>query len=171
MDYQLFKQAYFLFSNSEHLTPDGLKMLVAIKASMNRGLPDQLLTHFCITPITRPLIQNQEIKDPYWLAGFTSGEGCFFINIYKNASNTGYKTSLRFKLGQHKRDKIWLENIRSFFNCGIIAKYSRSNVLTFVVSSFSDIYEKIIPFFKEHPVLGIKSLYFYFWCLRSWRQK
>jgi len=31
-----------------------------------------------VTPEARPLIPNQEIKDPDWLAGFVSGEGLFF---------------------------------------------------------------------------------------------
>ena len=27
---------------------------------------------------------NQQIKDPNWFAGFVEGEGCFFVDIYKD---------------------------------------------------------------------------------------
>jgi hypothetical protein len=36
-DYQLFKQAFLLIDNKEHLTEEGLQKLVAIRASMNLG--------------------------------------------------------------------------------------------------------------------------------------
>ena len=36
-DYMLFKQAFNLILNKSHLTPEGLKILVAIKASINKG--------------------------------------------------------------------------------------------------------------------------------------
>ena len=41
-DYQLFKQAFELIKNKEHLTLDGIQKFVALKASMNKGLSDQL---------------------------------------------------------------------------------------------------------------------------------
>ena len=37
-DYQLFKMAFYLVKNKEHLTMKGLINIVAIKASMNKGL-------------------------------------------------------------------------------------------------------------------------------------
>jgi hypothetical protein len=40
-DYLLFKQAYEMLKNKEHLTLEGLSKLVGIKASLNNGLPAQ----------------------------------------------------------------------------------------------------------------------------------
>lgn len=52
---------------------------MGIKSSLNLGLSDKLKEAFAeIKPIERPLVTNQEIKDPNWLAGFANGEGCFF---------------------------------------------------------------------------------------------
>jgi len=49
---------------------------VAIKASMNNGLPDELKSAFPgIIPVQRPKVLNCQIKDPNWLVGFASGEG------------------------------------------------------------------------------------------------
>ncbi|GAA5121420.1 hypothetical protein GCM10023339_38320 [Alloalcanivorax gelatiniphagus] len=35
VDFYLFKQAYYLVKNLEHLTVEGLQKIVAIKASLN----------------------------------------------------------------------------------------------------------------------------------------
>jgi hypothetical protein len=40
-DYELFKQASYLVSRKEHLTMEGLKKIVAIRASVNLGLSDE----------------------------------------------------------------------------------------------------------------------------------
>lgn len=57
--------------NKEHLTLNGLEKIVALKASMNRGLSDKLKTAFAnLIAKTRPLVQNKTIMDPHWLAGF-----------------------------------------------------------------------------------------------------
>ena len=64
-DYQLFKQAYDVIINKNHLTKEGLAKLVSLKASMNLGISDELKASFPkITPVARPLVLNQEIKDP-----------------------------------------------------------------------------------------------------------
>jgi hypothetical protein len=63
-DYQLFKQAFDLISRKEHLTLEGLRKIVGVKASINLGLSDSLkVAFFDIKPIEKPLIVNQKIKD------------------------------------------------------------------------------------------------------------
>jgi hypothetical protein len=55
-----------MINKGEHLTVEGLKDLVNIKASMNRGLSDKLIKEFSnIVPITRPKLIDQNIPDPY----------------------------------------------------------------------------------------------------------
>jgi hypothetical protein len=64
-DYQLFKRAFDIIESKEHLTIEGLKKLVAIKASINSGLSDTLKAAFPdITPAARPLVVKQEIQNP-----------------------------------------------------------------------------------------------------------
>jgi hypothetical protein len=54
-----------LIQNKEHLTMEGLCKIVAIKASMNNGLSDELKAAFQgITPVQRPNGLNCQIKDP-----------------------------------------------------------------------------------------------------------
>ena len=45
-DYILFKKAYYIFLNKEHLIKDGLEKFVGIKASINKGLSDSLRLAF-----------------------------------------------------------------------------------------------------------------------------
>ena len=45
-DYVLFKKAYYILLNKEHLTLDGLQKFVEIKASINKGLSDSLKLSF-----------------------------------------------------------------------------------------------------------------------------
>ena len=163
-DYKLFKEAYDLIINQEHLTLQSLSKLVAIKGSMNLGLSSELKTAFPgIAPVTRPLIKNQKISDPNWLAGFTSAEGCFFINFVKSASHKlKERVRLIFILTQHSRDEQLIRNLIEYFDCGNV--YKDNNVHRYRVEIFSDIKNKIIPLFEKYPIEGIKSKDFADFC-------
>jgi hypothetical protein len=64
-DYELFKQALELIQNKKHLTADGLKEIVSIKASMNLGLSESLKTAFPnVIPVSRPIAKGQKIQEP-----------------------------------------------------------------------------------------------------------
>jgi hypothetical protein len=72
----------------EHLTIEGLHKILSIKASINLGFSDELKAAFPdIVAIKKPLVQDQKILDPYWLAGFVSGEGCFMVILINTSSN------------------------------------------------------------------------------------
>lgn len=77
-DYLLFKRALDLINSKEHLSDEGLRKMIGIKASMNLGLTEGLKEVFpAVIPEERPLIEEPEIKDPHWLAGFVDAEGEF----------------------------------------------------------------------------------------------
>jgi len=63
-DYELFKQAFHLILDKQHLA-QGLQKIVEIKASINKGLSPALKTAFPnIKPVKRPLVANVLIPDP-----------------------------------------------------------------------------------------------------------
>jgi hypothetical protein len=65
-DYELFKQAFFIVKNKEHLTLEGIQRLVGIKAGINRGLTSDFQEAFPdLVSVNRPLIINQKIQDPF----------------------------------------------------------------------------------------------------------
>ena len=77
-DFKLLKMVIIKIKRKEHLAEYGLRKIVAIKAAMNRGLSDVLKKAFPdVVPVVRPLVLYQKILDTNWLAGLTSGEGCF----------------------------------------------------------------------------------------------
>ena len=162
-DYELFKQAFKLMERGEHLTLDGLNKIVAIKASMNRGLSEKLKLAFPdVVPVIRPLVKNQTIKDPNWLAGFTSGEGSFMVIIAKSNTKIGFKVQLVFSLTQHSRDENLMRSLIEEFNCGNVVQ--NRETFDFNVTKFPDLENKIIPFYKNNSILGVKALDFNDFC-------
>lgn len=82
-DFLLFKEIVELIAKKKHLTLEGLRQILAIRASINIGFSFSLNESFPnIIPVPRPVIKDQEIIDPYWFAGFTEGEGCFFCGYF-----------------------------------------------------------------------------------------
>ena len=64
-DYELLKHAVKLIELKEHLTLQGLRKIVALRASMNLGLSKKLLAAFpVVIQVTRPLVKNKKIQDP-----------------------------------------------------------------------------------------------------------
>jgi hypothetical protein len=69
-DYELFKQALYLMKNKKHLTAEGFKEILSLRASMNLGLPEPLKTISFeekkgdTSLVTRPEVTDKKIKDP-----------------------------------------------------------------------------------------------------------
>lgn len=164
-----------MMSNKEHLTSEGMQSLINTRASMNLGLTVSLKEAFPLTvAVKRPLMENQVIPHPEWLAGFTTGEGCFLIRIGKATTNVGFKVELVFKLTQHTRDEQLMKNIQGYFGSlnpenegkeGSVGKYyTRADHGDFLVTKLSDLTTNIIPFFKKHLILGVKAQDFEDFC-------
>ena len=163
-DFILFKKAIDVMNNKEHLTEVGLCKLVSLRASINKGLPERLQVAFPnITPVPRPEVTKvtlesnmSEIK--HWIAGFVSGEGCFFVKTSKSRTHKlGISVSLNFFVVQNIRDTYLLESFVQFFGCGSLSIAENSGISRFAVSNFSHIVENIIPLFEEYPILGTKA--------------
>ena len=132
---------------------------------MNRGLPEQLKLAFpSIVPVERPIVFNQTIPNPNWIAGFTSAEGSLIVEILKSKTiKLEEQVRLIFKFTQHKRDEQLMRSLIPYFGCGAVYN-THSDVLDFKVTQFTDIVNKIIPFFKKHKIIGVKYKNFENWC-------
>ena len=149
----MFKEVVELMSNKSHLTMEGLQRIINIKASINTGLSQVVKSNFNnINPVNRPLINSYNIPNPYWITGFVNGEGTFDIKIYKSKTNTGYGVQLRFRVPQHSRDTKLIEVLIKYFGSGVLEKHTQFQAVTLVIVKFSDIKEKIIPFFESYPL-------------------
>ena len=79
IDFTLLKQAHLLIKEKKHLTTEGILKLANIKASMNAK--KDIVDISGIVPVDLPVLPETVDIDPNWIAGFTSGEGCFTVNI------------------------------------------------------------------------------------------
>lgn len=57
-----------------------------------------------------------------------------------------------------------MQSLISYFECGYIEKDSRGPWLYYTVSNFTDICDKIIPFFLQYKIIGSKNWDFNDWC-------
>lgn len=160
-DYQIFKTVLELIENKSHLTQEGLHKIVALKGGLNTGfLSKDLKAAFSELYLVekQPELASTSLKitDSGWLAGFTSAEGSFLVRTPNSPGRTlGVKVQLEFNLTQHMRDEQLMKDIAKFFNCGSV--YLNRESYVYRVVSLSNIIEKIIPFFKNYPIHGVKS--------------
>jgi hypothetical protein len=179
-DFLLFKQCYDLIKQKQHLTQDGLAKIVALKCNLNKGCTDVLIEAFPnIVPVARPHYKFNGIPNPYWISGFVSGDSTFCVSIEKSNNKIGHRVRLIFGTCLHIRDKELLIGIAKYFDILEVVKQSdvdfnynkllaskyiynsekRESTLL-QIKNYSDITNKIIPFFSQYPILGVKSLDF-----------
>jgi hypothetical protein len=161
-DYLLFKQAVnLLIQGQARSSFEGIREILSLKGSMNKGLSDTLKLHFPdILLFPRPVVGEQGIQDPSWLTGFVDGEGFFYVKSLKNKRySSGFNVTMVFSISQHVRDEALLTKFIDYLGCGRIERAStRPDIVNFSVSKFSNIKEKVIPFFQSCSLHGIKHM-------------
>ena len=113
--------------------------------------------------------QERLIEFRGWVIGFVDGEGCFSIGFVRQQDRAGrkgyragYQVSHRFVVTQGMKSLHCLEELREFFGCGRIVvnrrqDNHREHLCQYVVSKRSDLVERVIPFFREHPLQSSKQ--------------
>lgn len=179
-DYLIFKNCFEIIQRKEHLTKKGLLKLLGLKSSLNLGLPDNLKNSFTsevsanIVPVDRPGYFFKGIPDPFWVSGFTSGDGSFHI-VIKNSDSTK-EVFARYAIHLHVREIDVLKGLATYFKLyntevSKTTKVTETDVkskkitildksVNLQISKISDIVNIIIPFFEKYPILGMKSLDF-----------
>ena len=98
------------------------------------------------------------VLDPLWVVGFVDGEGCFSVSVHHNpryAKRTrGWQLHPTFHVYQHEEHGGVLDQLVVMFGCGRIRrKGPNSSVATFAIDSLSDLNERVVPFFEQHPLI------------------
>ena len=169
-DYMLWRQVVIMMLRKENLTQEDLQAIVNIRASINLGLSDQLKAAFSNTvPVKRAVVVNQVIRDPHWVVGFTSAEGCLFVNIFNVTTKVGVAVQLIFQLTQHCRDKQLMVSLIKYLDCGNVFK--NRETVNLIETKFENLNNKIIPFFQKYQILGIKYEDFKDFCLVAYLMK
>ncbi len=110
------------------------------------------------------------VLNPYYIAGFVDGEGCFSISIYKHKERRhGLDVKLVFEIELRADDREILERLKRTLDCGNIytLNYERYNWyphVKFKVGSLVELRNKVIPFFKEYRLQAKKKLSFNLFC-------
>lgn len=155
-DYRLWRDIILKLDQGEHLREGGIQAIVNLRTSLNRGLSEKLKAAFPKTiPVNKEVVIEQAIPHDLWLAGFTSGEGCFFASIKVNNKKAGYQVVLMFELTQHYRDERLLKSFIDYFGCGKVCQVGKEGV-RFKVEKFSYNFNQILPFFLQHKIQGQK---------------
>ena len=107
-----------------------------------------------------------------WIVGFVDGEGCFSINLVRQAGSatrkgytTGYQVSHTFAVVQGAKSWDTLHAIREFFGVGTLCINRRhdnhkEDLYRYSVNRRDDLQRVIIPFFSSHPLQTAKALDF-----------
>jgi transcription initiation factor TFIID subunit TAF12 len=69
-------------------------------------------------------------------------------------TKVGFAVKIIFQLTQHSRDGQLMLDLMEYLDCGYICK--KEDTLDYRVTKFADVESKIIPLFKQYPILGIK---------------
>jgi LAGLIDADG endonuclease len=116
--------------------------------------------------------QERLIEFRGWVIGFVDGEGCFSIGFVRQPDRTsrrgyrtGYQVSHDFVVTQGASSVSALHNLCEFFGVGQVYVNRRSDnhrehLHRYVVCRRQDLLERIIPFFREHPLRTAKRLDF-----------
>lgn len=147
--YFLFKSAVELISNKNHLTLEGIREIVSIRAVMNLGLTDILRDSFPdVIPKERLVNEYKGIYSPYWFTGFVEAEGCFWVSVHQSKSyKIGYQTQLYFVVSQHNRYVELLNSFISYLDCGKVVVKGYNNSVEYKYTKLADLEEKVLPFF------------------------
>jgi hypothetical protein len=87
-----------------------------------------------------------------------TGEGSVYVRIKKSLTHQiGSQVELIFQMTQHIRDEQLLISFIDYFGCGKYRQRKGGLSGDFFVNRFSDISQKIIPFFDKYPIMGMKN--------------
>ena len=106
--------------------------------------------------------QQERLEIESWIVGFTDGEGCFSISIFRNnTSKHGWQIFPEFVITQGEKSLLALELFEEYFGCGKIFVNKRydnhsEHLYRYCVRSVKELRERVIPFFNTHRLQTAK---------------
>ncbi len=101
---------------------------------------------------TKPIVSAD------YIVGLTDGEGCFYVLVRPPYNqNGGAMVQLNFFIKVQEEDKEMLEKVRNTLDCGAVyfqheTRANHVQCYRYTVASHRDILERVIPFFRKHPL-------------------
>jgi len=106
---------------------------------------------------------QERLRTEGWIVGFTDGEGCFSVSIFRNkTSKFGWQVFPEFVVTQGVSSLKSLQIFEDYFDCGKIYKNKRydnhhEHLYRYCVRSINDLHSIIIPFFKKNKLYTSKQ--------------
>lgn len=97
------------------------------------------------------------------MAGFASGDSSFNVKISNSPTSLLTKrVQIRFAIGLNIREKAFIQYLPTYFGLTDDLKnvYFHVNSARFEAVNFSDVQDKIIPFFDKYSIQGKKKFDF-----------
>jgi len=107
-------------------------------------------------------MQEVDVETGNYLAGFTDGEGCFYVGVHPTTNVAlGLQVIPEFHVSQNGERISVLQLFVEVLGCGAIKKNasasSRDKTYVLVVKRHRDLYERVIPFFERFPLRSEKQ--------------
>ena len=108
------------------------------------------------------MMQEVDVETGSYLAGFTDGEGCFYVGVHPTSNvSLGLQVIPEFHVSQNGERVSVLQLFVDTLGCGLIKKNasanSRDKTYVFVVKRHNDLYERVLPFFQRFPLRSEKQ--------------
>nr|YP_010390639.1 LAGLIDADG endonuclease [Fusarium asiaticum]UPX02658.1 LAGLIDADG endonuclease [Fusarium vorosii]QJT58170.1 LAGLIDADG endonuclease [Fusarium asiaticum]QJT58225.1 LAGLIDADG endonuclease [Fusarium asiaticum]QJT58280.1 LAGLIDADG endonuclease [Fusarium asiaticum]QJT58335.1 LAGLIDADG endonuclease [Fusarium asiaticum] len=101
-------------------------------------------------------INKESFKlNPWFITGFTDGDGSFTISTSKKKSGTGWKIHPTFTIGLDIKDLDILIQFKAYFNAGKIYK-SKRGIIYYTIGSTKDLLKHVLPHFDKYPLSSLK---------------
>lgn len=93
--------------------------------------------------------------NPWFITGFTDGDGSFAVSIAKKKSGIGWKIQPIFTIGLDPKYLDLLVQIKAYFKVGKIYTSTRG-IVYYTVGSTKDIIKYILPHFDKYALVTLK---------------
>ena len=142
--------------SKEHLTLEGLKNTIDQSGGLPRLSKELKVAFPNIIPMRD--LQLQINKFLIHIDQLDSlGEGCLFVNLIRSSCYiTGFQVKLVFNITQHVCDEQLIKSMMQYLDYDNLTIQSRKEAVELRITKFSDINKKIIPFFKQYRIIGVK---------------
>lgn len=182
-DFHIFKHICVLMQQKKHLETRGILQIIHLAFQMNpsgkRKISKQALFEqmgltseaYALLDSSHGFLNNSSFSylnytssfstislNPWWITGFTDGEGCFSISI--RIQKGKFYITPSFNLPQHENSLLLLKQFVKYFNCGSIYQNKADGIYHFNVYAISDLLNNIIPHFQKYPLKTSKAFSF-----------
>lgn len=93
-----------------------------------------------------------------YISGYVDGEGCFSVSFsIRPKLLVGWEVKPSFCVGQNYDRREVLDLMQQYFGCGHIRRDWGDKTLKYEVRKLDDLVNKVIPHFRNYPLLSAKQ--------------